>query len=85
MKFSGQQLSKPWMLSPSFCYFNTIGTNYYIAFPCMHIAQPLVVLWFFARVEAHRKYFWQPTMYFGSARLASAMALFDVREMLPSS
>jgi len=23
-----------------------ISTDYYIAFPCMHIAQPLVVLWF---------------------------------------
>jgi hypothetical protein len=23
-----------------------IDTEYYIAFPCMHIAQPLIVLWF---------------------------------------
>jgi len=26
-----------------------ISTDYYIAFPCMHIAQPLVVLWFLRR------------------------------------
>ncbi|HEV2423998.1 MAG TPA: phosphatase PAP2 family protein [Terriglobia bacterium] len=24
----------------------SIGTDYYIAFPCMHIAQPLIVMWF---------------------------------------
>jgi len=26
-----------------------ISTDYYIAFPCMHIAQPLVVMWFLRR------------------------------------
>jgi hypothetical protein len=26
-----------------------ISTDYYIAFPCMHIAQPLVVMWFLKR------------------------------------
>ena len=26
-----------------------IGTDFYVAFPCMHIAQPLVVLWFLRR------------------------------------
>jgi hypothetical protein len=26
-----------------------ISTDYYIAFPCMHIAQPLIVLWFLRR------------------------------------
>jgi hypothetical protein len=25
---------------------NSIGLDFYIAFPCMHIAQPLIVLWF---------------------------------------
>ena len=28
---------------------NRISTDYYIAFPCMHIAQPLVVMWFLRR------------------------------------
>jgi hypothetical protein len=27
----------------------SIGTDYYIAFPCMHIAQPLIVMWFLRR------------------------------------
>jgi hypothetical protein len=26
--------------------FNRVETDYFIAFPCMHIAQPLIVLWF---------------------------------------
>ena len=26
-----------------------INTDYYIAFPCMHVAQPLIVLWFLRR------------------------------------
>ena len=26
-----------------------ISTDYFIAFPCMHIAQPLIVIWFLAR------------------------------------
>ena len=26
-----------------------IDTEYYVAFPCMHIAQPLIVLWFLRR------------------------------------
>jgi len=25
---------------------DSIGTDYFIAFPCMHIAQPLIVMWF---------------------------------------
>ena len=28
---------------------NLISTDYYIAFPCMHIAQPLIVMWFLRR------------------------------------
>jgi PAP2 superfamily len=28
---------------------SSIGTDYYIAFPCMHIAQPLIVMWFLRR------------------------------------
>jgi L-lactate permease len=26
-----------------------ISTDYFIAFPCMHIAQPLIVMWFMRR------------------------------------
>ena len=26
-----------------------IGLDYFIAFPCMHIAQPLIVMWFLRR------------------------------------
>ena len=39
-----------------------ISTDYYIAFPCMHIAQPLVVLWFLR----------------GWRRMTAALALYDV-------
>lgn len=28
---------------------DSISTDYYIAFPCMHIAQPLIVMWFLRR------------------------------------
>ena len=37
------------LLMTSYKHFNTIGTDYFIAFPCMHIAQPLVVLWYLRR------------------------------------
>jgi len=39
-----------------------ISTDYYIAFPCMHIAQPLVVLWFLRR--------WK--------RITAALAAYDL-------
>jgi PAP2 superfamily len=42
--------------------FNIVGTDYFIAFPCMHIAQPLVVLWFLRR--------WK--------RITYALILYDV-------
>jgi PAP2 superfamily protein len=38
-------IQKAKLLSSSYRYFNTITIDYFIAFPCMHIAQPLVVLW----------------------------------------
>jgi len=39
-----------------------ISTDYYIAFPCMHIAQPLVVMWFLR----------------GWKRMTAALAIYDV-------
>jgi hypothetical protein len=39
-----------------------ISTDYYIAFPCMHIAQPLVVMWFLRR--------WR--------RMLAVLAIYDV-------
>jgi hypothetical protein len=39
-----------------------IDTDYYIAFPCMHVAQPLIVLWFLRR--------WR--------RMACVLLIFDV-------
>jgi hypothetical protein len=39
-----------------------ISTDYYIAFPCMHIAQPLVVIWFLRR--------WKP--------IVAVLAAYDV-------
>jgi L-lactate permease len=37
------------LLATSYKQFNHVDTDYFIAFPCMHIAQPLVVLWFLRR------------------------------------
>jgi hypothetical protein len=39
-----------------------ISTDYYIAFPCMHIAQPLIVMWFLRR----------------SRRMVSLLAAYDI-------
>jgi len=39
-----------------------ISTDYFIAFPCMHIVQPLIVLWFLRR--------WK--------RVVVALAIYDV-------
>jgi hypothetical protein len=39
-----------------------IDTDYYIAFPCMHVAQPLIVLWFLRR--------WR--------RMAGVLLIFDL-------
>jgi PAP2 superfamily len=50
------------LLITSYKQFNTIGPDYFIAFPCMHIAQPLVVLWFLRR--------WR--------RITYALILYDV-------
>lgn len=32
-------------------YVSGVGTDYYIGFPCMHIANPLIVLWFLRKVK----------------------------------
>jgi len=37
------------LLVTSYKQFNTINADYFIAFPCMHIAQPLIVMWFLRR------------------------------------
>jgi hypothetical protein len=37
------------LLAVSSKQFNTINADYFIAFPCMHIAQPLIVMWFLRR------------------------------------
>ena len=37
------------LASPAYRPYNIIDTDYFIAFPCMHIAQPIVVLWFLRR------------------------------------
>jgi len=37
------------LLMTTYKQFNHVDTDYFIAFPCMHIAQPLVVLWFLRR------------------------------------
>jgi PAP2 superfamily len=55
-------MEKAKLLSTSYRYFNTIGTDYFIAFLCMHIAQPLVVLWFLRK--------WK--------RIAGVLIIYDV-------
>jgi hypothetical protein len=50
------------LLTTSYKQFNTINADYFIAFPCMHIAQPLVVMWFLRR--------WK--------RITCALILYDV-------
>ncbi|HWY22001.1 MAG TPA: phosphatase PAP2 family protein [Candidatus Acidoferrum sp.] len=37
------------LMMTSYKYFNITETDYFIAFPCMHIVQPLVVMWFLRR------------------------------------
>jgi hypothetical protein len=37
------------LAATSYRPYNRVETDYFIAFPCMHIAQPLVVLWFLRR------------------------------------
>lgn len=39
------------LAAPSYRPFNKIETDYFIAFPCMHVAQPLIVLWFLRRYK----------------------------------
>ena len=34
------------LMMTSYKYFNVTETDYFIAFPCMHIVQPLIVMWF---------------------------------------
>ena len=50
------------LLTTSYKQFNTVNADYFIAFPCMHIAQPLVVMWFLRR--------WK--------RITFALILYDV-------
>ena len=50
------------LLTTSYKQFNTINADYFIAFPCMHIAQPLIVMWFLRR--------WK--------RITYALILYDV-------
>ena len=50
------------LLATSYKYYNVIGADYFIAFPCMHIAQPLIVLWFLRQ--------WK--------RIVYALALYDI-------
>jgi hypothetical protein len=50
------------LLTTSYKQFNVIDADYFIAFPCMHIAQPLVVMWFLRR--------WK--------RITCALILYDV-------
>jgi PAP2 superfamily protein len=42
-------LQRAHLLAASSKWFNTINADYFIAFPCMHIAQPLIVMWFLRR------------------------------------
>jgi hypothetical protein len=39
---------------------DSIGLDFYIAFPCMHIAQPLIVLWF---LRSMKRIFWTLALY----------------------
>ena len=48
-EYQKNALLKAQLLTTSYKQFNTVGPDYFIAFPCMHIAQPLVVLWFLRR------------------------------------
>jgi hypothetical protein len=50
------------LLTTSYKQFNIINADYFIAFPCMHVAQPLVVMWFLRR--------WK--------RIVLALILYDV-------
>ena len=50
------------LLASKFRSLSQVDTDYFIAFPCMHVAQPLVVLWFVRR--------WK--------RIAIALALYDL-------
>jgi PAP2 superfamily protein len=50
------------LLAASSKQLNTINADYFIAFPCMHIAQPLIVMWFLRR--------WK--------RITYALVLYDV-------
>jgi hypothetical protein len=50
------QVQKATLLNPRLLWARkvllTVGTDYYIAFPCMHIALPLIILMVSTRVEA---------------------------------
>jgi hypothetical protein len=37
------------LLASPYKSLNRVDTDYFIAFPCMHVAQPLVVIWFLRR------------------------------------
>jgi PAP2 superfamily len=42
-------VQRAYLLATSAKQLNTINADYFIAFPCMHIAQPLIVMWFLRR------------------------------------
>lgn len=48
-EYQQNAILKARLLTTSYKQYNTIEPDYFIAFPCMHIAQPLVVMWFLRR------------------------------------
>jgi hypothetical protein len=48
-EYQQNAILKARLLTTSYKQFNVIEPDYFIAFPCMHIAQPLVVMWFLRR------------------------------------
>jgi len=50
------------LLASPYRSLNQVDTDYFIAFPCMHVAQPLIVLWFLR----------------GWKRIAIALVIYDV-------
>lgn len=43
------EIWKAKLLSSSYRGLSKVDTDYFIAFPCLHLAQPLIVLWFMRR------------------------------------
>lgn len=42
-------ITKAKLLAGSYRQYSQVETDYFVAFPCMHVAQPLIVLWFLRR------------------------------------